>query len=234
MSASSGSTFCWLSPSDLAAAPGAPLARVLVADLRDPALRPLLQLEPSASDFADQNRPGASDRSYFLARRAALRSFVAMHLRCRGEDVRIGYDAPGAPRVHAPAACEISVSGRGPLAALAVSDAPVGVDLEILHEGVEVIADVLHESERAEIAALANADKRRQFLRIWTVKEALLKALGTGLNIDPASLAFTWRNREVDDIRRDGESVRARTSLLEKEIDGVLIVAACVVLRAHD
>ena len=145
----------WLHAGNAARAPAAraPFVRVLVCDLREPAIAPLLAIASDAGDLADANYPGASERSYFLQRRAALRSLAA---RCAGvapETIAISYDQDGAPRVTG-ANLFVSVSSRGARAALAVASAPVGVDLEPFDERTPVIEDVLCKGERAALARL--------------------------------------------------------------------------------
>lgn len=208
-----------------------PFACTLIADLRDPRVLPLLRPAPVASDFRDEARPGASNRAYFLARRAALRSLVGLVADCRAEDVRIGYDGPGAPRVQFPDGVHVSVSGRGALAALAVASAPVGIDIEPVQAGGEIIEDVLHADERAQLASLDGDAKMRHFLRIWTAKEAYLKALGTGLTIDPAHVAISFDGDVVTGISHAGENRFETGASLEARIEGVGIIAGCVVLH---
>ncbi|MBX9757926.1 MAG: 4'-phosphopantetheinyl transferase superfamily protein [Beijerinckiaceae bacterium] len=167
-----------------------PFARVLVCDLREPAVAPLLEVAPDAGDLAHVTYPGASERSFFLQRRAALRSLVA---RCAGvepDSIAITYDAEGAPRVSG-ANLFVSASSRGARAALAVASAPVGVDLEPLDEKAPVIEDVLCKSERAALARMKGAEQARAFLRMWTAKEAYLKALGRGFKRNPALICVS-------------------------------------------
>jgi 4'-phosphopantetheinyl transferase len=92
----------------------------------------------------------------------------------------------------------VSVSHSGGAAIFAWSAARVvGIDLELHTEVelrqpdpdvVEVAARVLHPAERAALAAVPAAHRARAFLAAWTLKEAHLKALGSGLRIDPAGI----------------------------------------------
>jgi 4'-phosphopantetheinyl transferase len=81
------------------------------------------------------------------------------------------------------------------VAVAACLGAPVGIDLEPAATEVEDGFDdvALTEAERALVAAVrreaGQAAANRQRLMIWTAKEALLKALGRGLAIDPAGVA---------------------------------------------
>ncbi len=212
--------------------------QVLMCDLRDPLILPLLRPAPVDSDFRDEARPGASDRAYFLARRACLRSLVALRAHCAADDVRIGYDAPGAPRVLAlgggmpPADIFVSVSGRGSLAALAVSATPSGVDIEPWHRDVEIVRAVLHRQERALLADLLDQEKQRHFLRIWTAKEAFLKAMGLGLNIDPSGIAVEIVENIVAQIHHDGQLAPASGQIREFVFDDTPVIAACVTFHS--
>ena len=65
--------------------------------------------------------------------------------------------------------------------AVAVDDKPIGIDIEsIRHADEELIERTMNESER-QLIAKANANADRTFTRLWTQKEAVVKALGTGI-----------------------------------------------------
>ncbi|MFI8192469.1 4'-phosphopantetheinyl transferase family protein [Streptomyces sp. NPDC085946] len=90
--------------------------------------------------------------------------------------------APAEPPLH------FSLSHSGGIALVGVAAVPVGVDVERLprEETVEICAAALHPRERAELARAPREDRREVFGRLWTRKEAFLKALGTGLSRSPA------------------------------------------------
>jgi 4'-phosphopantetheinyl transferase len=61
---------------------------------------------------------------------------------------------------------------------------PVGVDLEgprQLRHSLEVAARTFARSELELLARLSSGARPRRFLEIWTAKEAVLKASGSGL-----------------------------------------------------
>ncbi|MEW2635797.1 4'-phosphopantetheinyl transferase superfamily protein [Streptomyces sp. NPDC048389] len=74
------------------------------------------------------------------------------------------------------------------MAVVAVCRTVVGADVERLPraETVEVCTPSLHPGEQAELEPLDTEERRAAFGRVWTRKEAYLKALGTGLSRDPA------------------------------------------------
>ncbi|HVB90376.1 MAG TPA: 4'-phosphopantetheinyl transferase superfamily protein [Beijerinckiaceae bacterium] len=185
----------WLESVDLSTRASPPEETVaLIADLDDPGWAEMTRLPPSPQDLADERRPGAAKREYFLHRRALTRSLVALHSKVRPDEARIAYDLHGAPRVLSPPERFVSVAARGPLAAIAVSRRPVGVDLEPLGPAHEPVWHVLHEHERQSLEALESAERHERFLRIWTMKEAYLKALGLGFERDPSRIQISVRD----------------------------------------
>ena len=63
----------------------------------------------------------------------------------------------------------------------------IGVDVEErrpCHDPDGAIRTAFAPAEQAELAAARGARKAELFFRLWTLKEALLKALGVGLSLD--------------------------------------------------
>jgi len=77
---------------------------------------------------------------------------------------------------------DFSLSHAGGLAVVAVSDRTVGLDVEDATAGEQPLAPALTERERT--TCLTYAD----FARLWTRKEAVLKAAGKGLAIHPGRI----------------------------------------------
>lgn len=86
---------------------------------------------------------------------------------------------------------QFSITHSGCWVACVLHSCAVGVDLELLQEPGEGVAElVMAPSELADYQALADtAERQHRFCNIWTLKEAWLKALGTGLDRSPASFA---------------------------------------------
>src|SRR5205823_2471911 len=64
----------------------------------------------------------------------------------------------------------------------------VGIDIEYLHRDLNVasLASYLFSpAERLQWRRAAKAEQRKLFYQYWVCKEAYLKAIGGGLNIDP-------------------------------------------------
>ena len=108
--------------------------------------------------------------------------------------------AHGRPRLggrHATAteAIEFSVTHGGDLLVLAFAGGgPVGVDVEPVGALEDVRAELidftLTATERVRLLEIPAPERTRVFLRHWTGKEAILKALGTGLDVEPQAVTL--------------------------------------------
>jgi 4'-phosphopantetheinyl transferase len=129
------------------------------------------------------------DRRRFSVARAALRHILSAYLPPLGpSDVRFTYGAYGKPRLEGAEgkrAVQFNVAHSGDFAAFAITrDRAVGVDLERIRP--ELVDDglaraVLTIAELDEFRRLSSEERARAFFRIWTCKEARLKARGIGL-----------------------------------------------------
>jgi len=133
-------------------------------------------------------------RETWRAGRAWVRHHLAEALDVAPASIVFVTDDRGRPRVlGAPAAFDCNWSHSGPWMALAVSHhGPVGIDVEVVRSDfpiAEVEGTVCTPGERAALAALTDPTaKQRLFFRLWTAKEALMKATGLGAALDPARI----------------------------------------------
>jgi len=96
-----------------------------------------------------------------------------------------------------PIAASLSHSADQVLCAIAPSGL-VGVDVERIrprNEWDQLAAFVLHPAERSRAEASTEAARWRGFYRVWTLKEALAKALGVGLALPFNRILFSDDNR---------------------------------------
>lgn len=87
-----------------------------------------------------------------------------------------------------------SISHTKAAIAVAMDSQPIGIDVEtIVSAGRiadgELIRRTMNESEQTRIAA--SDDPAREFTRLWTQKEAVLKMIGTGIGEIPLSEILT-------------------------------------------
>ncbi len=132
------------------------------------------------------------DRARFVAARAFLRRVLAG---CVGEDpvaLVFAYGAKGRPRLDGHGARpDFNLSHAADVALLAVSwNSPLGVDVEAVRPMPDLdrlAGRVMHPSEFAAFERLEERWRTSAFFRLWTRKEAALKAAGVGFSADPAS-----------------------------------------------
>ncbi len=111
----------------------------------------------------------------------------------------VSYNAAGKPSVSSSSICASTIpffnlSHSGDFVMLAISDTPVGCDIEHLHKAI-LSHHVFHPKELTRLRSLHEGDARnREFLRLWTAKEAFLKAIGTGIDANAATYDFSSEN----------------------------------------
>jgi 4'-phosphopantetheinyl transferase len=110
---------------------------------------------------------------------------------------RFDKTAEGKPFLVDPGAFRASFSlshAHGMVACAVTTEGEVGVDVECTDRDVNmggVAARFFAPAEAAHLAQLDGEVKHTRFFDLWTLKEALVKALGTGMATSLPSLAFT-------------------------------------------
>lgn len=91
------------------------------------------------------------------------------------------YNEHGAPSLSGGPYFSISHCKQG--IAVAISDEPIGIDIEAIRPLSEgLVQKAMNPQEQAQIAAAANPEQ--EFIRLWTRKEAYVKMKGTGIISD--------------------------------------------------
>jgi len=141
-------------------------------------------------------------RNQYWVTRALVRTCLSHYFPVEPVDWRFEADADGRPYVEAPidvAPLSFNLSHTDGLIACAVAwDAVVGCDVEDLTRRVEGegIATRFFAAPEVETLRTCEASARRiRFLEFWTLKEAYVKARGTGLRTSLQSFSFSLWNR---------------------------------------
>ena len=95
---------------------------------------------------------------------------------------------------------EFSLSHSGHWALLAVGNNPLGVDIEAPQNNRDLLAiaqSFFHPLEYAHMKVLEETTQQEYFYQLWTLKEALLKAMGTGISAGLDKVRFSWHGGEV-------------------------------------
>lgn len=129
-------------------------------------------------------------RRRHLCARAVLRDVLSRYLTRSAAELEFVIGAQGKPRFeHGEEEPDIrfNLSHSEEWAAVAVAlGREVGVDIERAHPRVDVVRVARRSftpQESAAVERAAPAGRRELFLRLWTVKEALLKGMGSGLTM---------------------------------------------------
>ena len=150
--------------------------------------------EPELTRLKAYLYPGPRRR--FSLCRAALRSILADKLGCRTDQITFAATEQGKPYAclegrPVPVGFNLSHSGNHGLIAISTTGRPVGIDVEERtprRNLDELASTVCTPAEHAELASSPDHQKLDRFLRLWTAKEAIIKAFGTGHTLDVSRL----------------------------------------------
>ena len=174
-----------------------PFCRAGGADVVHVDLKPHPERERAAFRLLNEAERGRwrsfrldAPRSEFALCRAALRALLCRRLDCANSELTFEDGEHGKPEACVngqPASIRFNVSHsrRHGLIALAASGR-LGVDVEprSARRNLDALMEeALTPAEQARLARAGEQRRRQLFYRLWTMKEALVKALGTGFQL---------------------------------------------------
>jgi 4'-phosphopantetheinyl transferase len=152
----------------------------------------------SSEDWGSLNKiQDPSSRRSAIAGRVLLRIGLSQTVEHKVEPsawrfVRAAHDKPimaaGLPPIH------FSVSHVDRLVTVAISATlDIGIDIECVDQNVnqDVIAEFCHLDEKHSVGGLPRPQEIREFIRLWTLKEAYTKMTGLGHTLDFKKINFT-------------------------------------------
>ncbi|EWY37253.1 hypothetical protein N825_21220 [Skermanella stibiiresistens SB22] len=149
-------------------------------------------------------------RHEHLVTRALVRTTLSRATGVPPEAWRFTANSHGRPEIAAPAGFEhlrFNLSNtRGLVACAIAQDRQVGIDVESLDRGADLleISDrFMAPAEAADIRACPEADRAHRFFTYWTLKEAYIKARGLGLSIPLDQFAFDLGDPSVPRVTFD-------------------------------
>ena len=172
-------------------------ATVIHVDLKPDAAREAVALdwldEPERSRW--RRFQFAGPRRRFGLCRAALRAMLCRRHGCENgqlafETARHGKPFATVDGMRVPDSFNVSHSGCHGLIAFAPAGR-LGVDIEerVAHRNLDLLVEtVLGEQEQALLARTRGDARTHLFFKLWTMKEALIKAHGKGMALDPSRL----------------------------------------------
>lgn len=155
----------------------------------------------------------AKDCREFVVRRAVLRQLLGRYSGRPAAELLFDFRADGKPILRNIEGLHFSVSHACDLAVVAIARHPVGIDLERVqkglfgpslvgaHFGQALIEQCLSHRERHYLHALPAEERNKALYRCWTRKEAVLKALGTGLLYPPQQVSVIAGTKRTCGIR---------------------------------
>lgn len=175
---------------DAAARPGP--REVLLVRLEAQSARPSLD---AALSWLSQEELARAERlrvplarEEFVLARACLHALLGAALACDGRAIAFTTGSAGRPSVAAPPAARIDFNvthSRGLILIALSRDAAVGVGIEAIDPAIEALElsqrNFAPDEQHAIASAPDEATRARIFFRLWTRKEAVLKAHGGGL-----------------------------------------------------
>jgi 4'-phosphopantetheinyl transferase len=214
----------------------APVVRTYVQEVSDdPALGELL-------DYEERERAARRrDPARFVTAHALLRTVVAEQTGTPPSEVvferrcmTCGSESHGKPVVHGHPGVLVSLSYAGRLAVVAVTAAgEVGVDVELAADADHEFFDsaTLAAEETDGVAAVPAAGLGHARAQVWSRKEAVLKATGHGLVVDPRDVVVSGplADAALVDWRGD-RPIGSPVQLLDLPLDTTEYAAAVAVL----
>lgn len=116
----------------------------------------------------------------------AVRAALSDHLVCQATEIIIEHDALGAPFLSSDPDMHLSISRTAGWSAFALShEAAIGIDIERVRaiNWHQMVSMVCAPSESILLSQLEDGAALLPFYRIWTAKEAIMKAAGQGFRM---------------------------------------------------
>jgi 4'-phosphopantetheinyl transferase len=172
-------------------------------------------------------------RREYLTTRALVRTALSQYHPLAPEAWCFKSNAHGRPAAYPACGLLFNLSNSPGLVVCLISmGVEVGVDAEPYNRAekiVEVAAEVFSPSELAQLQALRGRERLDRAMSLWTLKEAYIKARGTGLALPLKKFSFLFGGVEAIrlelDQELDDEARRWRFCLLEHARHRVALMA---------
>lgn len=180
------------------------------------------------------------NRKDFIVRTAILRQILALYVHDEPSQIEIHFTAYGKPylgRSDLSAPLFFNMSSSDGLALIGFSPSnDIGVDIERikpLSDHESIMREYCSKNELAEFLALRIDQRQCAFFRSWVCKEALAKALGTGLAAQLVELEVTIGPDIPTEVVNmpGGPAEAAEWSLIELPVDHSYYAAMAIRMR---
>jgi 4'-phosphopantetheinyl transferase len=141
-------------------------------------------------------------RLKFIAARSTLRKILSCYLEIDPASIKFIENEYGKPKIDKNTkGIFFNISHAHNLAAYAISkEANIGIDIEFINAKVDfngISTRFFSDKESLYIQSLPVAEKATAFYKIWTAKEAFIKAIGQGLSFPLKEFEISLANNTV-------------------------------------
>jgi 4'-phosphopantetheinyl transferase len=140
----------------------------------------------------------------FIAARSALRIVLGRASGTDPREVVFAFGANGKPRLAEGGPC-FNASDSGDVVAIGLAREELGVDIEVkrpMARRIRLARRICTARELEQFESLPAAERGIEILRLWTCKEAALKAVGTGLRGGLRNVEFELPAHDQPEVRK--------------------------------
>lgn len=170
-----------------------------------------------------------ADRDRFVAGRGLMRHALGAVLSLPGDTLELVFGPHGKPALLAHPSLSFNLSHSGQWIVFGWARAvAVGVDVEAVRADVrvlEVAPSVFTSTEVEALRKLDVAEQRSAFFRLWTRKEAVLKAWGTGFSLEARAVHVGLDQGEVRASAPGQPDARVESVLVDDQHFGAVASA---------
>lgn len=133
-----------------------------------------------------------ADRNRSIISRSFLKVLLAKEIGLHATEVKIKKDSFEKPYLSSNPSLYFNISHSGDFILIIIGDKKVGIDIEKINytqDYSDIIPTIFSKYEIDELLGCSN--KTLTFYKFWTRKEAILKAIGKGINEDLKSITVT-------------------------------------------
>lgn len=143
------------------------------------------------------------DRLTYVYCRGVLRALLGRYLNVLPNNISFDYTEYGKPYLSGQHNLYFNLSHAGDYALIAfTTTSAIGVDVEMIDRTIDtdkLVHRFFSPVEITAVAALPQAERPVAFFKLWTRKEALIKAHGAGLSLPLAQFGITVS--DLEDVR---------------------------------
>ncbi len=182
----------------------------------------------------------AHDRRDYVAAHALVRMTLATHMQIRPEQLSFGADTYGKPFLLLPNGStppHFSLAhSRGLVACVVSSEGAVGIDVEPVDTSIDtdrIATRFFSDEESDALQRYSVTERSSRFCELWTLKEALFKAVGTGLGSGLNAVTFRVEGDQISLTTRTPSFTEVAWSFALMDVGGTHKLALAVDARHH-